>query len=124
MSNPFKKRNTEEDTYFCGICGHVPIARRCVHMPGEERAMDDNARKAALWLSEALRNVDFKVAPIDFETHGLQARVLVNGRDAGQLGPMWEELRNGTLIARLNAPYLEEKARWLRDQREGDLPIT
>lgn len=24
----------EEDTYYCGLCGHVPIARPCIHHPG------------------------------------------------------------------------------------------
>lgn len=24
----------QEDTYYCGLCGYVPIARPCVHMPG------------------------------------------------------------------------------------------
>ncbi len=64
---------------------------------------NEDARRVSQWLRMALESVGFHITePIGWQRSGLKALVYVNDKYIGELGTVYTEFRDGTLIARLH----------------------
>lgn len=64
--------------------------------PTDDEAADEareRARLTALWLTAALRELQYKVDPIDWQHEGLQADVRIGGYVVGALGAIYTRFR-------------------------------
>ncbi len=66
-------------------------------------------RLVSLELQQSLADAGYDAASISWQQDGLQARVIVNGHDIGELGQCWIEFREEKLIARLQAELSSEQ---------------
>ncbi len=62
---------------------------------------DETARRVAYWLHNYLSELGYEVTGIEWQEHGLDAPVLVDGHHIGKLGQCYAESRDGELVARL-----------------------
>jgi hypothetical protein len=63
----------------------------------------ERARLAALWLTSALREMQYKVDPIDWQHMGLQAQVTVNEYPIGELLSVYNRFREDDFLPWLKA---------------------